>query len=157
MRSKRQMSRKSRKSCSDSRHQLAEQLIAAFENHRLGRLNRAEKIYRRVVKDEPRNAAAWHLLGIVALQRSRAELAIDLISRAVEIMPNLAQAHRNLGKALVVCDRLPEAERSFIRALTFHPYPAHIHCDLSEVLLKRGDFQGSITALYKGVAAPCKD
>ncbi len=44
----------------------AESLQKAFELHRAGDLDAAERIYRQVLAAEPHNAHAVHLLGVAA-------------------------------------------------------------------------------------------
>ena len=53
----------------DVKRRSTEQLSAAMEHHRAGRLAEAERLYRGVCAAEPSNARAFHLLGVVAHQR----------------------------------------------------------------------------------------
>jgi predicted Zn-dependent protease len=66
---------------------LADELAAAVEYHRAGRLDRAEVVYRKVLHKEPGNFNALHLLGLAALNRGSPARAIHLISRALAIAP----------------------------------------------------------------------
>ena len=52
--------------------------------HRVGRLDEAEAMYRRILETKPGDADALHLLGVVAYQRNRYdEKTEDLINRAI--------------------------------------------------------------------------
>ena len=53
----------------------------ALQHHQAGRIAEAEKIYREVLNQRPNQADALHLLGVIALQVSRFDDAVDLISR----------------------------------------------------------------------------
>jgi tetratricopeptide (TPR) repeat protein len=75
----------------------------AIAHHQAGRLADAESIYRRLIEDDPANADALHLLGVVALQRGNASESVDLISQALGFNPTNAvraqppwRAHRAL-------------------------------------------------------------
>ena len=62
----------------------------ALKKHRAGRLDDAEQDYRAIVKADPRSAEAWHLLGVVALQRGEAEAAEPMLERALDLSPDQA-------------------------------------------------------------------
>ncbi len=50
-----------------------ESLQKAFELHRAGQIDEAERLYRQVLAVEPQNAQAWHLMGVAANQRGAAQ------------------------------------------------------------------------------------
>ncbi len=54
---------------------------------RPARLGEAETIYRQMLNAEPGHLDAFHLLGVVALQRGRAQEAVDLISQSLAGVP----------------------------------------------------------------------
>src|SRR4051794_3002523 len=75
-----------------------DQLIqSALEHHRAGDLPAAEAIYRQILSSHPSHAPALHLLGVIAYQSGETADAIELISRAIAINPNVASFHSNLG------------------------------------------------------------
>ena len=74
-------------------------------DHQAGRLQQAEATYRQVLTVEPAHADALHLLGVIAHQVGRNDLAIDYIRRAIGfdgVNPNyyshLGVALRDLGR-----------------------------------------------------------
>src|ERR1700722_15233513 len=81
----------------------------ATEHHRAGRLKEAEADYRRVLAAEPGHADSLHLLGLVAAQLGRGDLAAELIGNAVRIQPFVPEYHNNLGLALSALGRLGAA------------------------------------------------
>ena len=54
----------------------------ALEHHQAGRLQQAEVIYHQILTQEPNHQDALHLLGLIALQAGRHEVAVELIERA---------------------------------------------------------------------------
>ena len=76
---------------------LPEALAVAVEQHKAGRLEQAETIYREILQVAPAQANSLYLLGVIADQAGKYDLAAEYISRA--ILQDLAQAefHYNLA------------------------------------------------------------
>ncbi|MBR1160270.1 tetratricopeptide repeat protein [Bradyrhizobium elkanii] len=81
--------------------------------HQRGQLAAAEKIYEDILRQQPNNFDALHLLGLVSAQTGRSERGVDLIRRAIRLNGNVADAHSNLGNALRALRRFDEALASF--------------------------------------------
>src|SRR5262245_26095227 len=77
-------------------HKLLEEAVA---QHKRGNLDRAETLYRKILKSEPEDADALHLLGCVELGRNHRERAISLMRRAVDLAPAIPLFHENLAEA----------------------------------------------------------
>jgi len=93
----------------------------AIAHHQAGRLADAESIYRRLIEDNPANADALHLLGVVALQRGNASESVDLISQALGFNPNNAFALNHLGEAHRALKFPEDAIVCFERAIKLKP------------------------------------
>lgn len=104
----------------------------AAAHHQRGQLVEAEAIYKEILKSDPKNFDATHMLGVICVQRGEPELAAKQISAAVAINPAKAAAHSNLGNALRDLKRPEEALASYDRALTLQP-------DFADALLNRGN------------------
>jgi protein O-GlcNAc transferase len=78
--------------------------------HRAGRLSQADALYRRVLAVQPRHFDALHLSGTIAIQQSRAEEAVDLLTRAHRAAPKNAVCAMRLGLALTSVGRPRDAE-----------------------------------------------
>jgi predicted O-linked N-acetylglucosamine transferase (SPINDLY family) len=96
-------------------------LTRGLAHHQAGRLAEAEAIYRQVLAAEPTNAAALHLLGVLATHVGQHAAAAELISQAVQIEPTAAAYHTNLGVAYQSLGRLDEAVRCYARSLALQP------------------------------------
>src|SRR5258708_12249442 len=95
-------------------------LAAALVHHRAGRLIDAERLYRLACDSDPKNARAFHLLGVVAHQLSRPDAA-SLVGRAVMLNPDFAEAHNDRGVILAANAFLPAPFPSFATPLPLHP------------------------------------
>ena len=65
---------------------------AAVALHRQGRLAEAERIYRRVLQQQPEHFDALHLLGVIAYQTNDLRAAEELIEKAIKVDPTNAVA-----------------------------------------------------------------
>jgi tetratricopeptide (TPR) repeat protein len=93
-------------------------LAAAIEMHHAGRLDQAARLYEQLLNQEPHNADALHLLGVLSHQLGENTRAVDLMGRAVTLRPddpafhaNLAEAYRALGQQ----DRAADCCRAALR------------------------------------------
>ena len=62
---------------------IPEALAIAIQHHQAGRLQAAEQIYRQILAVEPNHADALHLLGVIASQAGKHEVAVEYIGRAI--------------------------------------------------------------------------
>jgi tetratricopeptide (TPR) repeat protein len=113
-------------------------LKAAWQHHQSGRLHEAGKIYRQVLKAEPRNADALGLLGMIALQLGDSEIAADLLCRAVLLQPTNPVAHRYLGDAYLDLHRSADAEACYRSSLALKGDDADVHNRLATALQAQG-------------------
>lgn len=103
---------------------IAPLLQQAVALHQRGSLAQAETLYGEVLRLDPANFDALHLLGVIARQAGAADDAIRLIGQAIAIDGGKAIAHCNLGAALQDARRHGEALASFDQALALQPrYP----------------------------------
>jgi protein O-GlcNAc transferase len=75
-------------------------LDLAMQHHQAGRAAEAEKLYLQILAENPDDADALHLLGVLEFQTGRAPPAVEHISRAVHIDPEVAEFRYNLALAL---------------------------------------------------------
>ena len=64
-----------------------------------GRFAEAERIFRAVLRREPRNAAAYNNLGIALSNQGKLEEAIAAYAQAIVLKPDLSDAQSNLRAA----------------------------------------------------------
>lgn len=89
----------------------------AWEHHGAGRLQEAERICQSVVQVDPDHPDALNLLGVIANQAGKGELAVELIERAIRRQPMNPNFLSNLGVACYGLRRLAEAVACYDKAL----------------------------------------
>ena len=115
-----------------------EAFALAFEHHQAGRLAEAEGLYSRILAVAPDHADCRHLLGVLANQSGRSELAVRLIGEAIALDGGDAAYHNNLGNALHGLGRLDEADAAYRQALALKPDYAGARYNLASLLQDRG-------------------
>ena len=86
-----------------------------------GQFKQAEQLYAEVLKADPRNFDALHLLGLTKHQQGSNEEALRLIGAALKVKPGSADAQLNYGSVLAALQRHEEALSYFDRALAANP------------------------------------
>ena len=95
--------------------------LRAAALHEQGDVEQAERLYLQVVAAQPDHGDALSALGVIALQRGAALLAIDALVRAVQAKPHSALAFANLGNALLQREQHDDALLCYERALSLEP------------------------------------
>jgi protein O-GlcNAc transferase len=130
---------------------VAEQFAAALESHRAGRLREAERLYREIRAAHPEHVGSYHLGGVLAHQLGRDD-AVGLISRAIEMEPDLIEAHNDLGVVLRARGRLAAAVASFQRAVYLDPGHGLAHYNLATALADLGRTEDAIEHHQRAIA-----
>jgi len=132
---------------------IREALSQAVALHQTGKLPQAEQIYRQVLQADPRNADAWHLLGVMHAQVNQHNAAVEHIRRAIEIDPRQAAFHANLGAAYQKLKRTDEAIACFRRALELNPKHADALNNLAVALQSRGESAAAEECCRRAIGA----
>ena len=123
-------------------------IAAARALHESGKTDGAERAYRAIVEADPGCAEAWHLLGVVAVQKGDALGAQGHVEKALGLDVLAPRYHNTLATAYVLQGRAREAERCLRQALALDPGFVNAHYNLGNVLrdLNRG---GEAEAAYR--------
>jgi predicted O-linked N-acetylglucosamine transferase (SPINDLY family) len=113
---------------------LSTDLNRAVALHRQGKLAEAERIYCDVLRQQANHFEALHLLGVIALQTSHAERAVELIGKAIALKPDCPEAHYNRGLALHHLKRFRDALASYDRAIALKSDYLEAHHNRGRVL-----------------------
>lgn len=123
----------------------------ADQHYRNGDIQQAEQLYRLVLQNQPDNASAFHMLGVIAHQRGDNQLAVDLLSKAVAGNSQVAQYYNNLGVALKALDRFEEAVQAYEKALLLKPDYADACYNLGNALASLGHYAAAVEQYRQGL------
>ncbi|MGD0462048.1 MAG: tetratricopeptide repeat protein [Tepidisphaeraceae bacterium] len=127
------------------------ELDVAIEHHRAGRFAEAEAIYQKILAENSNHVDCLQLLGALAGQTGRIDLAVDLIRRAIALNPQVASYHSNLGRLLCDQGRFDEAIVVCRQALGLNPNLADAHNNLANAFYGKGQLDEAIAAYRKAL------
>jgi protein O-GlcNAc transferase len=127
-------------------------LQKAIALHQQGNLGQAEGIYRELLKIEPRNADALHLLGVIAHQSGNHQSAVDMISYAIQINPHVSIYHSNLGNVLQELRHFNAAVVSYDTAIALKPDYAEAYFNRGNALQELKQFNAAVASFDKAIA-----
>jgi type IV pilus biogenesis/stability protein PilW len=105
-----------------------------------GRTKEALDILDQAVRSEPANAGLRNFYGQVCFMTERNDAAEAAFRKALEIDPDLADAHNNLGALYDRMGRRNEAEQEYRKALAApqYPTPEKVHLNLGILYTAEG-------------------
>lgn len=109
-------------------------LALAAEHHRNGQLEEAAKLYRDVLRENPKNVDALRLLGAIAASQQRFDEAERRFRRAIVLAPDFVRAIIDLGRLLKEQSRYQEAIECFKKVNTLEPDNVQSHFQLASTL-----------------------
>ncbi len=131
---------------------LTEVFTAAIQHHQAGRLQQAEALYRQILQANPNQPETLHLLGVIAHQVGRNDIAIDYINKAIAINPAVAEFHNNIGEAYRAREDLARAIDHFRRALSLKAEYAEAYNNMGNAFQSQGELRQA-EASYKRALA----
>src|SRR4051812_45480478 len=92
--------------------------------HQAGNLAEAENVYHQILARNPNDALATHLLGLLAFQSGRPQLAVQLMNKSVAMPDPPVGFFFNFANVLAALEDNLGAVRHYRRALELQPnYP----------------------------------
>ena len=133
--------------------QARESLFAqAYAHHLGGRIGEAAKLYEKLLKAQPANADALHLLGTIAMQSGDYGRARKLIAAALLQHPDHPNLLNSLGETMRLAGLHAEAEPLLRRALQLAPENADVLNNLG-ALLSAGGRAGEAVSCFESALA----
>lgn len=126
-------------------------MAAAVADHRQQRLDAAAAGYAAILAEAPDHADALHYLGVIHFQRDAFSEAATTIRHAIELRPEVAAYHANLGNALKRLERPADALDAYAQSLKLDPRQAAIHFNYGLLLAALGRTADALAALRRAV------
>ena len=126
-------------------------LKLALRYHREGNLDYAKYVYQHVLGIDPQNADALHLLGVSVYQSEQYDIAINLITQAIQIDSTKPLFFTNLGNAFQKQGKLEKSVQAYQKAIQIQPGYAEAYFNLGNSLREQGELEQSTQALQKAV------
>ncbi len=128
-------------------------LSQAVAHHQAGRLADADRLYRALLKDDPKNVDALNLRGVLALQKGDANQAVDLIGAAISLRDDVADFHNNIGEAYRARGDVDAAIEHYQRAVNLDPRSADAHNNLGVALKATGSMEAAEAHFQRAIEA----
>ena len=128
---------------------IAESLSLAVKNHQSGNLQEAEVLYRQVLAQNPQNANALNLLGVLFAQTERFDESVTSLRAAIAVHDDQPQFHFNLGNALRKLGQNGEAEVSYRRCVELDATHVQAHFELASIARLDGRREDAIAGFER--------
>lgn len=129
-----------------------QQLERGFAHHQAGRLERAERLYRAVLRQRPDNCDALHLLGLLAHARGDHAEAEQRLRGAIAGNRKSALYWRNLAAVLAARGKIGEAEGAYREVLRLSPEDFVALNDLGGLYNRQRRLEEAVTCYRRAVA-----
>ena len=116
-----------------------EKLNDALKYHQGGDFISAEKIYKQILEENPSNADALNLLGLLFAGNNKYEEAINLVEKAVKISPN-SYFYLNLGTIYTDKGDIDSALKTYETALNLESKNPGIFFGMAQCYKRKNDF-----------------
>ena len=128
-------------------------LKKAIEAHRNGAVEDAKVLYMEALSADPRNAAAYGNLAIIAAQQGDFAGAERLIRQEIRLSPDYPASYNNLGSVLQQQARLADAIAAHRHAIKLNPKYAEAFLALGNALKQQGNFAEAMESYRSAIAA----
>ena len=124
----------------------------AVKIHQNGNLIQARDSYKEILNLFPSNFEVLHLLGVVEAQSKNFQLAVNYITKAINIDATNAAFYNNRANAFKELNRLSEANTDYDKAIKLKPDYAEAFYNKGNVLQEMGEFDKAINAYQKTIS-----
>ena len=133
---------------------LQQLLSEAVLQHKAGRLDAAEKLYRDLVAAEPQHIDGLHLLGVVQMQCGRYHEAVAHIEQAIALTAAkpVAEFHNNVATGLRALGLMDRAVGHLKTVVTLKPIDAAAHFRVGLVLMESGNHAEAVPYFRNAIA-----
>ncbi|MDP9323158.1 MAG: tetratricopeptide repeat protein, partial [Acidobacteriota bacterium] len=108
--------------------------VAEFEGYfRQGRFQEVEPLLSAYVTQSPKSSWGWYALGYSLFAQQKIGASINALAKSLELDIRNAEAHKTLGRNLMIIGRFDAAQVEFEQGLRYKPDSAEIHYNLGKL------------------------
>lgn len=133
---------------------LFSQAQAFLQNNQL---QQAIKCYQDILAQNENHCDALHYLGVALHQNGESDLAMDYLTRSIELKPDDAMFRNNLGMVLEESGEVIESEKHFKMAVQIDPESIEARFNLARILVAREKSAIALPAIIRLVADQPED
>jgi tetratricopeptide (TPR) repeat protein len=135
-----------------TRHDQNAPLQEALSLHRSGQFVEAAALYKKLIKQAPKDPAALKWLGMLEFQQDHLQESVRLLQLSLQINPNQPDALSFLGSAFQALDQLDQAVGSFDRAIALNPDNADAYSNRGFALHGLNRFEEALASCDQAIA-----
>ena len=126
-------------------------LAQAVAHHHQSQADAAEKGYRAWLKDHPKDANTWHLLGILYGQLEQYQDALNALKQALRYAPHRETFHNSLGNVYKHLGKTQQAIEHLNTALTLNPNSALLINNLGTIYAHSGNHRSALAYYHQAL------
>ena len=108
--------------------------MAAFEDYiRQSKFQEVEPLLANYVKERPTSSWGWYALGYAQFAQKKVGESIQSLAQSLQLNIKNAEAHKILGRDLMIIGRFDAAQTEFEQGIRYDPASAEIHYDLGKL------------------------
>lgn len=119
-------------------------VVNALESHQKGDNENAKLLYVKALEENPYDAQALQLLGLILLMEKDYESALHLIKNSIAIDPTIFEAQSNLGHIYQTRNEYDLAFQQYKKALELRPKSALINNNIATIYKQKEDFNSAL-------------
>ena len=135
----------------DKKNPPQQQLLKLLEHYQNRRFSDAEKLATSITQKFSKHYFSWKVLGAVLKQTGRISESLVASQKSVQLAPQNAEAHLNMGNTLKQLGRFDEAEESYKKAIALKPDYAEAYGNLGATLLELGRLDEAEASYTKAI------
>jgi tetratricopeptide (TPR) repeat protein len=127
-------------------------LVAAFERYiRDARWAEVEPLLTKYVEERPKSSWGWYALGYSYFAQKKIGESIKALAKSLQLDLKNVEAHKILGRNLMIIGRFDAAQLEFEQAIRYKPDSAESHYNLGKLHSIQDNWEPARTALEAAV------
>ncbi|MDI1343875.1 MAG: tetratricopeptide repeat protein [Pseudolabrys sp.] len=131
---------------------MAQLLQQGLFHHRRGEVAMAMERYSEVLKKDPKNAEALYYVAVIACQEGQFKQGVDLVRKALALVPPEARMLNLLGQALDRLGQPLDAVKALDQAIALDPKLAAAHANRANIMVDAGLPDEALKSFDKALA-----